>query len=117
MIRAATVAAALLAVPAWAGEYNGYVLSRLCLDSRGICHGYIVAIADRAVANNIACPPDGVPTTQLVDVVWEFLESLHALEAPLDSAWLDFPAHSLASYALREHWPCKATNGQAGAVR
>lgn len=102
----------LLFPPACAAEYNGHDLRAQCLDPQGICHGYIVAVADATVANDIACPPQDVATTQLVEVVWEFLESLKALEPPVDSAWLDFPAYSLASHALREHWPCAASEPQ-----
>jgi hypothetical protein len=112
MIRATLFAAALLtASPAWATDvvqqYTGHDLRALCIHSNGICHGFVVGVADAAIANGIACPPDGTGTKQMVDIVWQFLTEE-------DPEWRRYSAYSLTADALRKQWPCGSQERHAG---
>jgi hypothetical protein len=83
---------------------NGKELLRQCKADRGICHGYIAAVADvmssvGAIHEYIACVPADVTVKQHTKAVMKWMET-----HPDD---LNFTAHSIVAEVLSETFPCK----------
>ena len=89
--------------------YRGHQLHRHCFSqdmiAQGICYGYIVAVADAAIAGLAiegarACIPENASTTQLRNAVKAYLES-HAERRGRTGI-------ALVAAALAQAFPCGA---------
>jgi len=83
---------------------NGKELLHQCNSDRGICLGYIAAVADvmssiGAIHGYVACVPADVTIKEHTRAVLKWMEA-----HPDD---LSFTAHSIVAEALSEAFPCK----------
>jgi hypothetical protein len=98
------VAAGLLWPPsAFAQFWDGNELYEDCTAQSatdwGVCHGYVIGLADARIIDGTICVPNGVEVRQVVDIVVQYLrehpESRH------------IAAERLAEGALKRAFPCK----------